>query len=66
LLFYGDDIARLRLVRGKTDAIMRIGDRVVLKDTTAGPVTRHGSTGDAFGIIEVRLCRVKVCIPAYL
>jgi ubiquitin-conjugating enzyme E2 O len=60
MLFYGPEISRLRLVRGKTDAVMRIGDRVSLKEGVACPVTKHGTSSGPSGVIEVRLCKVKV------
>jgi hypothetical protein len=41
---------------------MRIGDRVILKDTIIAPITRHGAASDPLGVIDVRLCRVKVSI----
>jgi ubiquitin-conjugating enzyme E2 O len=60
LLFYGPEVSRLRLVRGKSDAIMRIGDRVTLKEGIPAPVTRYGKPDDPIGVVEVRLCTVKV------
>jgi ubiquitin-conjugating enzyme E2 O len=52
-------LSRLRLVRGKTESTLRIGDRVHLKDSSFAPVTTHGSTTDPCGIVEVRTCMVQ-------
>jgi hypothetical protein len=40
--------------------MMRIGDRVQLKDPAGFPVTYHGKDGDPNGSVEVRTFTVKV------
>lgn len=52
--WYGPDLAKLTLVRRRAEQAMRVGDRVVLKDTPGLPVTRHGREDDVLHILEVR------------
>ncbi|KAG6821345.1 hypothetical protein H0H93_014142, partial [Arthromyces matolae] len=52
--WWGADIGKLTLIRGRSDLEMRVGDRVRLKDLTGIPFTRHRSD-DTNGSLEVRL-----------
>ncbi|KAF8167745.1 hypothetical protein B0H34DRAFT_740587 [Crassisporium funariophilum] len=53
--WYGEDIGRLTLIRGRSDMEMRVGDRVYVKDTTGLPTTEHGQEGDATGVVQVQV-----------
>lgn len=55
----GVDLAKLKLVRSRAEWMMRVGDKVILKDTTNLPSTRHGKEGEPYGIIEVRVYVVR-------
>ncbi|KAI0307690.1 hypothetical protein B0F90DRAFT_1807124 [Multifurca ochricompacta] len=55
----GDNLAKLKLVRSRAEWMMRVGDKVILKDTTSLPFTRHGKEGEPYGVIEVRVYVVR-------
>jgi len=48
-------LSDLKLVRNRAEQMMRVGDKVVLKDSIGLPFTRHGREGDSYGIVEVRV-----------
>lgn len=52
--WYGQDIGKLTIVRGRSELEMRVGDRVRLKDTTGVPSTRHSQGGDDADVIIVQ------------
>ncbi|TFY81129.1 hypothetical protein EWM64_g2884 [Hericium alpestre] len=56
--WHGQDFGRLKLVRSRAEQLMRVGDKVILKDSTNLPFTRHGKEGEN-GIMEVRVYVVK-------
>ncbi|KAL1940019.1 hypothetical protein VTO73DRAFT_9354 [Trametes versicolor] len=49
--WYGADLGKLTTITRKAEEAMRVGDRVRLKNSRDGPVTRHGRPAD--GGIEV-------------
>ncbi|KAI0068302.1 hypothetical protein BV25DRAFT_1911299 [Artomyces pyxidatus] len=55
----GANLAKLKLVRSRAEWMMRVGDKVVLKDVTGLPFTKHGKEGEPYGIVEVRVYVVK-------
>jgi ubiquitin-conjugating enzyme E2 O len=55
----GVDLAKLKLVRSSAEWMMRVGDKVILKDAASLPSTRHGKEGEPYGIIEVRVYVVR-------
>jgi len=55
----GVDLAKLKLVRSRAEWMMRVGDKVILKDAASLPSTRHGKEGEPYGIIEVRVYVVR-------
>jgi ubiquitin-conjugating enzyme E2 O len=55
----GVDLAKLKLVRSRAEWMMRVGDKVILKNTASLPSTRHGKEGEPYGIIEVRVYVVR-------
>lgn len=55
----GPSLAQLTLVRRRAEQAIRVGDRVVLKDSTGVPVTRHGKEDDSRHMLEVRTFVVK-------
>ena len=55
----GEDLGKLVVVSRRAEEAMRVGDRVRLKDTTNVPVTRHGRTTEAHGVIEVNTLIVQ-------
>ncbi|KAH8998837.1 hypothetical protein EDB86DRAFT_2910381 [Lactarius hatsudake] len=55
----GDNLAKLKLVRSRAEWMMRVGDKVILKDATNLPSTRHGKEGEPYGVIEVRVYVVR-------
>lgn len=52
--WYGDDIRKLALVRGRSDLEMRVGDRVRLKNNVGVPSTSHGTESQDGGVINVQ------------
>ncbi|KAG5653348.1 hypothetical protein H0H81_000970 [Sphagnurus paluster] len=52
--WYGEDVQKLTIVRGRSDLEMRLGDRVRLKDTAGTPFTKHGQREDELAV-EVRV-----------
>ncbi|RDB28833.1 putative ubiquitin-conjugating enzyme E2 24 [Hypsizygus marmoreus] len=52
--WYGEDIAKLTLVRGHSDREMRVGDRVRLKDNAGAPFTTHGQDDQANDAVKVQ------------
>lgn len=55
----GENLAKLKLVRSRAEWMMRVGDKVILKDATSLPFTRHGKEGEPYGVIEVRVYVVR-------
>jgi len=55
----GENLAQLKLVRSRAEWMMRVGDKVILKDAANLPCTRHGKEGEPYGIIEVRVYVVR-------
>ena len=55
----GVDLAKLKLVRSRAEWMMRVGDKIILKDAASLPSTRHGREGEPYGIIEVRVYVVR-------
>ncbi|KAN0135671.1 ubiquitin-conjugating enzyme3 like-protein [Lactarius tabidus] len=55
----GEHLAKLKLVRSRAEWMMRVGDKVILKDATNLPSTRHGKEGEPYGVIEVRVYVVR-------
>ena len=55
----GADLAKLKLVRSRAEWMMRVGDKIILKDAARLPSTRHGREGEPYGIIEVRVYVVR-------
>jgi len=55
----GENLAKLKLVRSRAEWMMRVGDKVILKDATNLPFTRHGKEGEPYGVIEVRVYVVR-------
>ena len=55
----GENLAKLKLVRSRAEWMMRVGDKVILKDAANLPCTRHGKEGEPYGIIEVRVYVVR-------
>ena len=55
----GEKLAKLKLVRSRAEWMMRVGDKVILKDITNLPSTRHGKEGEPYGVIEVRVYVVR-------
>ncbi|KZT72795.1 hypothetical protein DAEQUDRAFT_722414 [Daedalea quercina L-15889] len=55
----GPQLSQLTLVRRRAEQAIRVGDRVVLKDSTGVPVTRHGKEEDTRQVLEVRTFIVK-------
>jgi len=55
----GVELAKLKLVRSRAEWMMRVGDKVILKDAASLPSTRHGKEGEPYGIIEVRVYVVR-------
>ncbi|KAI0734484.1 hypothetical protein C8Q72DRAFT_880146 [Fomitopsis betulina] len=55
----GPSLSQLTLVRRRAEQAIRVGDRVVLKDSTGVPVTRHGKEDDPHQVLEVRTFVVK-------
>ncbi|KAH8982612.1 hypothetical protein EDB92DRAFT_1893847 [Lactarius akahatsu] len=55
----GENLAKLKLVRSRAEWMMRVGDKVILKDATNLPSTRHGKEGEPYGVIEVRVYVVR-------
>ncbi|PPQ62994.1 hypothetical protein CVT24_006100 [Panaeolus cyanescens] len=51
--WYGADLGKLTLIRGRSDLEMRVSDRVHLKDVTGMPVTEHGRPDDPTGVVQV-------------
>lgn len=49
----------MTLVRRRAEQAIRVGDRVVLKDPTTGPISTHGKEGEGPGILTVRTLVVK-------
>ncbi|KAG5647587.1 hypothetical protein DXG03_008940 [Asterophora parasitica] len=43
--WHGEDVAKLTVIRGRSDLEMRMGDRVRLKNSTGAPSTTHGQEG---------------------
>ena len=52
-LWFGEDLAKLTLLRGPIDLEVRVADKVLLKNPPPDLVTRHGHTKDPLGIVEV-------------
>ncbi|KAI0319861.1 hypothetical protein OF83DRAFT_1275465 [Amylostereum chailletii] len=50
----GRDLSKLKLVRSRAEQMMRVGDKVTLKNTLCHPETRHGKASDTGGEIVVR------------
>jgi ubiquitin-conjugating enzyme E2 O len=55
----GASLAKLKLMRSRAEWMMRVGDKVILKDATSLPSTRHGKEGDPYGVVEVRVYVVR-------
>jgi ubiquitin-conjugating enzyme E2 O len=55
----GESLAKLKLVRSRAEWMMRVGDKVILKDAASLPSTRHGKEGEPYGVIEVRVYVVR-------
>jgi ubiquitin-conjugating enzyme E2 O len=55
----GEDLGKLKLVRSRAEWMMRVGDKVILKDPSNLPFTRHGKEGESYGIVEVRVYVVR-------
>ncbi|KAI0257678.1 hypothetical protein BJV78DRAFT_1164298 [Lactifluus subvellereus] len=55
----GEDLAKLKLVRSRAEWMMRVGDKVILKDASSLPFTRHGKEGEPYGVVEVRVYVVR-------
>lgn len=55
----GEKLAKLKLVRSRAEWMMRVGDKVILKDAASLPSTRHGKEGEPYGVIEVRVYVVR-------
>ncbi|KAI9513052.1 hypothetical protein F5148DRAFT_463736 [Russula earlei] len=55
----GANLAKLKLVRSRAEWMMRVGDKVILKDAASLPSTRHGKEGEPYGVIEVRVYVVR-------
>lgn len=55
----GENLAKLKLVRSRAEWMMRVGDKVILKDAASLPSTRHGKEGEPYGVIEVRVYVVR-------
>lgn len=55
-LWWGDELKRLRLLRARTDADIRVGDRVSLKEDTDAPLFKYlGPNGQT----STKILRVK-------
>jgi ubiquitin-conjugating enzyme E2 O len=54
-----EDLSKLKLVRSRAEWMMRVGDKVILKDASSLPVTRHGKEGEPYGVVEVRVYVVR-------
>ncbi|THV05997.1 hypothetical protein K435DRAFT_744206 [Dendrothele bispora CBS 962.96] len=52
--WYGQEISKLTLLRGRADFQMRTGDRLNLKNNTGLPFTKHGQEGEAGGVVCVQ------------
>ncbi|KAF8222140.1 hypothetical protein L208DRAFT_1426440 [Tricholoma matsutake] len=52
--WFGEDIAKITLIRGRSELQMRVGDRIRPKDTTELPSTRHSQLGDNADVITVQ------------
>ncbi|KAI0041793.1 hypothetical protein FA95DRAFT_1584625 [Auriscalpium vulgare] len=57
--WFGPSLAKLKIVRSRAEWMMRAGDKVVLKDSTGLPFTKHGKLGEPYGIVEVRVYVVR-------
>lgn len=57
--WHGPDLSKLTLVRRRAEQAMRVGDRVLLKDSKASPVSTHGREGEGPGTLTVRTLVVK-------
>ena len=49
----------MTLVRRRAEQSLRVGDRVLLKDPSSVPVTRHGKEEGSQRLLEVRTCVVR-------
>lgn len=58
--WYGEDMGKLQLVRSRAEQMMRVADKVTLKDAPGIPFTVHGKEGEPWGLIQVRVYVVKV------
>ncbi|KAF9479723.1 hypothetical protein BDN70DRAFT_878485 [Pholiota conissans] len=52
--WYGRELDKLTLIRGRSDQEMRVGDRVHLKNPTGYPYTEHGKEEDPTGVVRVQ------------
>ncbi|THH13368.1 hypothetical protein EW146_g6839 [Bondarzewia mesenterica] len=57
--WHGPNLAKLQLVRKRAEQMIRVGDKLSLKDTAGLPFTLHGKEGNAFGSLEVRVYVVR-------
>lgn len=57
--WHGPDLSKLTLVRRRAEQAMRVGDRLLLKTSEAGPASTHGREGEGPGILTVRTLVVK-------
>ncbi|KAH9837167.1 uncharacterized protein C8Q71DRAFT_757052 [Rhodofomes roseus] len=55
----GPLLSDLTLVRRRAEQAIRVGDRVVLRDSTGVPMTKHGKEDDPSHLLEVRTFIVK-------
>ncbi|KAF8078774.1 hypothetical protein FPV67DRAFT_1466416 [Lyophyllum atratum] len=51
--WHGEDVGKLTMIQGRLDLMMRVGDRVRLKDITGTPFTTHGLEDGE--VIQVRV-----------
>ena len=54
----GEDLAKLTVVGGRSDHDMRVGERVMFKDHTRPPFTKHGDENDPSNSLTVRILTV--------
>ncbi|TDL28122.1 hypothetical protein BD410DRAFT_782087 [Rickenella mellea] len=57
--WHSDDLNKLTLLRGLSDRIVRVGDKVTLKSTPPELITKHGRDDELSGTIKVAHCMVK-------
>ncbi|EIM92129.1 uncharacterized protein STEHIDRAFT_47908 [Stereum hirsutum FP-91666 SS1] len=58
--WHGEDMGKLKLVRSRAEQMMRVADKVTLRDGPGIPYTVHGKAGEPWGLIQVRVYVVRV------